>query len=796
MAVRTRPRRTRSARFTLAALLVIPLISLVTLWAFAASLTLGPALTERTNTALIDKGNKVSVGLLEAVSLEREESYIWLSSGRLAPEKPLLADRKRTSALAVSYRSLAVYDRPLEPAQANAAQTALVVALGKLPAIRAAVDGGTMTAIGAFEAYSAIVDAQFAYYSVDTSQNVELYRQTNGSIYAARATEMLGREVGLVAAAPITRGILSSAVREQFATSVADQRQLISVALGTLSGPERAVYAKLYASPAHQRLAALEDKISASVGSRARLPVSLRAWQAASGAFLADMQKAEAAQAAPLAELEIDNGDSLLLRAVLAGGLGLVAVVASILLTVWFGRRLTGELTGLHDSAESIANERLPGLVERLRRGDDVDAAAESPPPAPGKITEIAKVAESFATVQRTAVEAAVGQANLRKGVNQVFLNLSLRNQSLLHRQLSMLDSMERAARDPAALEELFRLDHLTTRMRRHAEGLIILSGATPGRGWRDPVPVIDVLRAAVAEVEDYVRVDVVSESRDSVVGPAVNDVIHLLAELLENATSFSPPNTQVEVRADAVGSGFAIEVEDRGLGLTPPELEQINERLARPPEFDLANSDQLGLFVVAQLAARHGIKVSLRESPYRGIRAIVLLPHNVIVSAAEPDEPGTGELRAAESANGSLPPPAPVVNRARASAFSPTGRHKLPSEPPAAEITAAPPLAAPPPAAPPQAPPAASPGTSTGAERTHLGLPVRVRQNSLAPQLRSEAPEPAGPGPARPGLEFRSPEHARSLMAAMQEGWQHGRTDQLEEPGFPAGDPDGEETR
>ena len=144
---------------------------------------------------------------------------------------------------------------------------------------------------------------------------------------------------------------------------------------------------------------------------------------------------------------------------------------------------------------------------------------AESPPPPPGTITEIARVAQAFATVQRTAVEAAVGQANLRRGVNRVFLNLSLRNQSLLHRQLGMLDAMERATNEPAALGDLFRLDHLTTRMRRHAESLIILSGATPGRGWRDPVPVIDVLRAAIAEVEDYVRVDVASDSQDAVVG-------------------------------------------------------------------------------------------------------------------------------------------------------------------------------------------------------------------------------------------------------------------------------------
>jgi hypothetical protein len=177
-------------------------------------------------------------------------------------------------------------------------------------------------------------------------------------------------------------------------------------------------------------------------------------------------------------------------------------------------------------------------------------------------------VADAFESVQRTAVQAAVGQANLRKGVNQVFLNLSLRNQSLLHRQLGMLDAMERATDEPAALADLFRLDHLTTRMRRHAENLIILSGATPGRGWRDPVPVVDVLRAAIGEVEDYIRVDVASDGRDAVVGSAVNDVIHLVAELIENATTFSPPSTQVEIRADAVANGFAVEIEDRGLGL------------------------------------------------------------------------------------------------------------------------------------------------------------------------------------------------------------------------------------
>ena len=330
------------------------------------------------------------------------------------------------------------------------------------------------------------------------------------------------------------------------------------------------------------------------------------------------------------------RSNGLVTEAALAGGVGLVAVVASVFLLIWFGRKVTGDLTRLDGSVREMAEERLPRVVERLRRGEDVDVLAESPPPATGGIQEVSRIADSFATVQEAAVAAAVEQARLRKGVNQVFLNISMRNQSLLHRQLGMLDAMERRTSDPAALADLFRLDHLTTRMRRHAEGLIILSGSTPGRGWRDPVPVVDVLRAAVAEVEDYVRVDVVSESDDLVAGNAVNDVIHLIAELVENATAFSPPNTRIEVRAERVGTGLVAEVEDRGLGLSADELDDINRRLASPPEFDLANSEQLGLFVVSPLAARHDIKVSLRRSVYGGTTAMVLLPFGVVVREEE----------------------------------------------------------------------------------------------------------------------------------------------------------------
>src|SRR6185437_6314377 len=442
--------------------------------------------------------------------------------------------------------------------------------------------------------------------------------------------------------------------RELFVGSAANRRFLMSQALSLLTPSLRGDYVTLVNSAPYQQFEAMESQVTAGSGS-APLPMDAKAWTTDSGIVLGAMLKAQTENGTRLSSLSASASNGLFTEAILAGGVGLVAVLVSVFLLIWFGRKITGDLGRLHSSVRGMAEERLPRVVDRLRRGEDVNVLAESPTPDPSSVREISQVAESFGTVQEAAVEAAVEQARLRKGVNQVFLNISMRNQSLLHRQLGMLDSMERRTSDPGALADLFRLDHLTTRMRRHAESLIILSGSTPGRGWREPVPIVDVLRAAVAEVEDYVRVDVLSESRDLVAGNAVNDVIHLVAELVENASTFSPPNTRIEVRADRVGTGLVAEIEDRGLGLSPSELDDINNRLASPPEFDLANSEQLGLFVVARLAARHGIKVALRQSVYGGTTAIVVAPFGVIVREEEAGSPGYVETPA--GARPALPP-------------------------------------------------------------------------------------------------------------------------------------------
>jgi anti-sigma regulatory factor (Ser/Thr protein kinase) len=279
--------------------------------------------------------------------------------------------------------------------------------------------------------------------------------------------------------------------------------------------------------------------------------------------------------------------------------------------------------------------------MRRLSGGEQVDVETEVPRLEYDK-NEIGEVGQALNTLQRAAVEAAVKQSELRDGVSEVFVNLARRSQVLLHKQLTLLDTMERRTEDTDELADLFRLDHLTTRMRRHAEGLVILSGAAPSRQWRKPVQLMDIVRAAVAEVEDYERIEVRRLPRVAVTGPAVADLTHLVAELLENATVFSPPHTAVQVVGERVANGFTLEIHDRGLGMAAEALLDANLRLAETPEFELSDTDRLGLFVVSRLAQRQNVRVSLQPSPYGGTTAVVFIP-DALLTDDVPDTNGIG---------------------------------------------------------------------------------------------------------------------------------------------------------
>ena len=819
MAAGSRPPRTRSARLTLVSLLLIPLLSLAALWGLTASITLGNAIRYQHYNAITTTIGPSVTALQETLPVESALTLVWVANKRQPGifQAELAKARRGTDRYVPEVRSAVLKVRGLITPKAVSLMNTFLAELAGLSRVRAAVDSGAYDTETAFNAYNAINTAEIRYFqNASATSDPLLGVMTQSAIAEARAQDAMGGAVALIEGAITSGGMMPQPERTLFAQVVGQQNMLTGDTFSLADPSLTAVFKQVYNTPTYRKLLAIETQILASPPNRP-IPVNGAGFQLTAQAIQKNVLANGAKVGVLLSAQSTRLRDSVVTDLILAAGLGLVAVVASIFVMVRFGRRLRVELSDLYKSARQMADERLPRVVERLRRGDDVDVEAESPPLTVGRITETADVAQAFSTVQRTAVEAAVGQASLRKGISQVFANLSLRNQSLLHRQLSMLDTMERATNDPAVLADLFRLDHLTTRMRRHAEGLLILAGTTPGRGWRDPVPLADVLLAAVAEVEDYVRVDVITESADAVAGTAVNDVIHLVAELVENATAFSPPNTRVVVSGDTVGRGFAVEIEDRGLGMAPDAVAAANERLASPPEFDLANSERLGLFVVGQLAARHGIKVALRSSHYGGITAIVLLPRKIMVSEYDDNSwPTHGPL-------GELPPAAPNGPAHEAGthepAFGMTGRHHrlpLPGSSPEADpvggsevaeaaeeplTSTAPQLQAPPPPAQDQPPQAGSPmaaaaawptspaeptgpgpavnGAAVGG--THLGLPRRVRLASLAPQLRSH-PGRAVPGqPAAPAA--RSPEQTSSLMSALQAGLLRGRLDDLDSP-------------
>jgi signal transduction histidine kinase len=499
-----------------------------------------------------------------------------------------------------------------------------------LPALRSYVQATTIHRPEVLTQYSAIVTAAYQVLegAVQQYTSTALVNESVTLIKLDEVYQVLLQESDLFAS-DLTARSFPPADRAEFTGLVAVRQYLVSDTLPQLTPTVMAAYEKYVPRTSAATLTHLESAIihaRPGRGARGLPPVQPVTWGTSVTAYSVGLGKAltiAADQATAGAQTQAKDA---YLRLGLAGGLGLLAIIVSILFSILVGRGLIRQLAELRQSALELANNQLPSVMARLRNGEEVDVAAETPP-VESSADEIDQVRQAFNIVQRTAIEAAVDEATLRRGVSDVFRNLARRSQVLLHRQLRLLDGMERRASEPDELEDLFRIDHLTTRMRRHAEGLIILSGESPGRTWRHPVPLMDVLRASVAEVEDYTRIRVESRTRAALAGQAVADVIHLIAELAENATVFSPPNTPVRIMGDTVGRGFAVEIEDRGLGITEERLAEINRNLASPPVFDLSGSDRLGLFIAGQLARRHDISISLRPSPYGGTTAIVIIP-------------------------------------------------------------------------------------------------------------------------------------------------------------------------
>lgn len=635
--------RGKSIRRKIAALLLVPLVSLTALWAFATYVTGRQASQMMDTGSIVEKVGHPLEQAVRSLQDERRQTLVFLADPRASDALPLLRRQQAiTDRTVAEIRDGAARDdiRGELGSDAQGRLDAVVSAADGLPALRQSVENRGITRLRAMDFYDRLVDPAYRFLNgLRTMEHVSLDKQVRALVGISRARELLSREDALVASGLLTSRLTDADLR-QVAALVAQRELLYQVNLDMLPGDERLRVERFWASPETEPLRTAENALITGGEARDRAGIDTARWQRAAPPVLDRLANDYTEMANRFQDRAEPAGYRVLVLAGVAGVLGFLALLVSVFVSVRIGRELVRDLSRLRKEAHEASGVRLPGVMRRLAAGEQIDVETEAPHLS-YEPDEIGQVGQALNTLQRAAVEAAVKQADMRRGVSEVFVNLARRNQVLLHRQLTLLDAMERRTESDEELADLFRLDHLTTRMRRHAEGLVILSGAAPSRQWRKPVQLMDVVRAAVAEVEDYERIEVRRLPRIGVGGPAVADLTHLIAELLENATAFSPPHTGVQVHGDRVSNGFTLEIHDRGLGMTPEILLDANLRLAETPDFELSDTDRLGLFVVSRLAQRQKVRVSLQKSPYGGTTAVVFIPANLLTEA--PETQGTG---------------------------------------------------------------------------------------------------------------------------------------------------------
>ncbi|MFF4836803.1 nitrate- and nitrite sensing domain-containing protein [Streptomyces sp. NPDC001315] len=807
--------RPTTVRARIVALALAPVVALMGLWAFAmVSVTGELRALIRLQGVYDDFGTPVDTAVGQ-IQIERRLSAAYLGTDhRTAAALDLMTQQRRTDRAVDAMReAIRNGDRDRLSDRQRQVLDAMAASVGGLDGLRERVLSRDLSWDRAVTEYNALVEPGFDVESTLTAlQAGQLAREAQVVIELVRVREFVSREDALVAGARAA-GTLTDTQYDMLTATIEDRRVFERTYVPDLPSDSRTLFQEFQRGDLHRQLTRSEDALLRAGAGGAGGAVAADSWRTTTDRAVKRYMQLCTRSAENSAARGREFAYRELAKAAVVAVLGLAAVALSLWFAVRGARRVSRRLETLRDAADLLTTHQLPSVMERLSAGEEVDAVTEAPPLADGEAgaDEIGDVGRSFNTARLAAVEAAVQQATLRRGLFAVLLNIARRNQALVHRQLKLVDTLERRTEDPDVLQELFRIDHLTTRMRRHAESLIILSGAAPGRRWRRPVPVADVVSSAVSEIEDYARVVVPPMERIGVAADAVADVVHLIAELLENAAAFSPPHTQVTLRTGRARGGFVLEIDDRGLGLAPDQLEEAHRTLTRPDAFDPTRHDRLGLYVVSRLAARQGIEVTLCRSPYGGTTAVVLLPGTVLAEGVPtpgeptsagaamgkpvrdelaPMAPGFGEptvggaasteAAPAEAARAEPAGPPPVeparVERARLvrSAGSELPSTELPSPEPAPAEQACPESGRREPARGESAPAEVTPPepTPTQAAPPAFALPTRVRQAALAAELRREGrATPDGP----PEREV-SAEDMRAIFGAFQRGLDRGR--------------------
>ncbi|PKK12388.1 nitrate- and nitrite sensing domain-containing protein [Thermomonospora sp. CIF 1] len=800
----------RLARWSLRSKITALLVSLALLWAFAAWVTAREGLNLLAVNQLDQALGRPTATLITELQKERKLSLIWLGRSDGANLNRLTQQRRSTDAAINGFRSSSGKGGWAVSDVQRTHIAEITRLLDSLQGMRRNIDERRSQQVDAARPYSAAIDAALKLTAAnsDVIDDKRIAREGLALVSLLQAREVLAREDALLSGV-LAEGKFTDTEHIEFTGLVNTQRYLFSQATEGMPEQARAAYERLARGEVGTRLTAVEDLVIQRARAGMRPAVTKAQWDGAVNPVLEQIDKIVLAGGDEVVEHSRPMAIGVILRLSLAGGLGMLAVIASIVVSITTARKLVRQLERLRDAAWELANQRLPSVVERLGHGEKVDVAVEAPPLRFGD-DQIGQVGQAFNAVQETAIATAVQQAELRSGFRKILLALARRNQALVTRQLRLIDSIERRRDlEGEELQEIFRLDHLATRMRRNAENLVLMAGEKPARSWKNPVPIFDVVRAAVGEVEDYERVAFQRFDAARLAGRAVVDVTRLLAELIENGLNFSSPGTEVVVSGQTAANGYAIEIEDKGLGMTREQLEEANQMLADPPEFDLAPDERLGLFVVGRLARRYQISVSLKRSPYGGVTAVVLIPNDLIgdqigedvrtvvasagAAAMSTGGPAEPDRRAAVTV---LPTPSGHATGGHAVVPAPVG--DLPSrtgpQPEVADPRQPVPSAAPAPhreeaRRPSDASPVPEPAgdaprpaetvvpSAMSLPTTPGGLPIRQPQEHLVEQLRTDAPLVSSAAPQEEE-RGRSPEEIRRIVGAFQQGTLRGRAE------------------
>ncbi|MEU9788876.1 nitrate- and nitrite sensing domain-containing protein, partial [Streptomyces phaeochromogenes] len=654
-------RRLGSIRLSLILLALVPSVTLAAMWGVTTIQMFSEGLRLRDQTELSKSTGAMGTDATLALQRERSLSAVLLASPG-SSRTALDEQRARTDkAVATLVGQSDAIQRA--PERISDRMYSVIASVGSLEYYRGQVDNPTdITPEQALDQYTSIIDDQIhAFQELSQVDDGELTSQAGPLVALEHSAELVSQEdAQLHLAWP--SGKLDENAWNHYVQLVNTKRWLVEDQLvPSLRGSVKTQTERILQGPEWKALEGVEDQVVAARakgltdGRKITLPDAEKRW---SPAFdkLGDQYTALIRQeTTALLERSDDRAEDLLIKAAALSTGGFVALLVCVLMSWRITRSLSRRLRGLRIATLSLAEERLPDVVARLNRGEKVDVESATPPLDYGR-DELGQVAQAFNAAQRTAVHTAVELADTRRGFQKVILGIARQSQNLVNLQLTKLDALERQHQDPEILKGLYELDSTASQLRRYEENLVIISGEQPRRSWTEPVALIDILRSAVGEVAEYQRVEVNTDEEVFLTPPAVADVIHLLAELIDNATAYSPAPSPVGVRAGMVAKGLAVEIEDRGLGMSDEDYASFNAQLTTTPQFDvvaLADDLRLGMFVVARLATRHGIAVTLRSSPYGGTTAIVLIPHEIVVREPLEFEPPSAD---AENANGALP--------------------------------------------------------------------------------------------------------------------------------------------